>query len=105
MALHPWELGDVTDSAVTSTAHPPSTALAGDPQVSSPTGPSWGAPSRPEGRGGMRAGRGLPGGQDISGQHPRGSALGQSSPHTAFPCVPSNPIWGILWSPPYRWGN
>lgn len=44
----------------------------------------------------MQAGRGLPGSQDISGQHPRGGALGQSSPYTAFPCVPSNPIWGIL---------
>lgn len=63
-----------------------------------------------KGRGGVAAGLGLPGRQDTSGQHPWGGGLGcpalcQSWPHTAFLHDPSNPIWGILWSSLYRWGN
>lgn len=65
---------------------------------------------RPKGRGAVGAGLGLPGSQDMNGQHPWGRALvcpalHHSSPHTAFLCVPSNLIWRILLSPLYRCGN
>lgn len=58
----------------------------------------------------MRTGLGLLGSQDVGGQRPGESgpgcqALCWRSPCTDSLCVPSHPIWEILLSSLYRWGN
>lgn len=99
VALHPVGAGRASPARWSPPRpSPPSAALAFDPQVSSPTGTSWGAPSRPEGRGGITVGREPTGWPGRQWSAPTGQCPG--SVPTRLPLCPQQPNLGDLWSPP-----